>query len=104
MTIKQNQIVTQPHKSNPALGFPRDLNLTIAETIATTASAPNQAEEVFLIPETETIQTSLPVPVIIAIKSQTIISKPDGTFVVDVVLEVDGVTAEYEVRISKNAG
>lgn len=45
-------------------------------------------------------------PNLIGIKSQTVKIKEDGTYVVDVIIEVENVrnVSDYEVRISKSAG
>lgn len=45
-------------------------------------------------------------PSLIAIKSQTIKIKEDGTYAVDIVIEVEDIknVSEYEVRIAKGAG
>lgn len=45
-------------------------------------------------------------PSLIGIKSQTIKIKEDGTYAVDIVIEVEDIlgVSDYEVRISKSAG
>jgi len=45
-------------------------------------------------------------PALIGIKSQTVKIKDDGTYAIDVIIEVNDVAnvSDYEVRISKGAG
>lgn len=54
-------------------------------------------------------QTSKPIPdtpSLIAVKSQQVKIKDDGTYAIDVIIEVEDVrnVSDYEVRISKSAG
>lgn len=45
-------------------------------------------------------------PALIGVKSQNVKIKDDGTYTIDVVIEVEDITnvSDYEVRISKSAG
>ena len=52
-------------------------------------------------------RVSLPkTPSLVAIKSQTVKIKDDGTYAIDVVIDVEDIigVSDYEVRISKGAG
>lgn len=56
---------------------------------------------------TPTNQKSVPqTPSLIDIKSQSVRVKPDGTYAIDIVIEVEDIAnvSDYEVRISKSAG
>lgn len=56
---------------------------------------------------TDPVSTPIPdTPSLLGVKSQNVKIKDDGTYVVDVVIEVEDIrnVSDYEVRISKSAG
>lgn len=116
MTIKQNQVVASKEVlGNQFSAIPRDLRANVGHLQDANESKASQAQvdssnddstvAVYHQAEAETIvRTNPPTPYLVSIKSQTVNPKPDGTFTVDVVLDVSGTTIEYEVRISKDEG
>lgn len=114
--INSNQIVDNGIPDNTVKPIPRDLadmktassNKSGLGLINTGAPTVNDGGP-FTSPGTATDPISMPIPTtpaLIGIKSQVIKIKDDGTYAVDVILEVEDVrnVSDYEVRISKSAG
>lgn len=103
MSIKQNQIVQDvPKTVNPNSGLPRDLKQFQVDQSVEPTSESSFSESVSVLPESNNpIVVPPTVPLINSVKSQTVTPKLDGTFSVDVVFDVSGITSEYEVRISR---
>lgn len=97
--VKSNQVIDSEVAKNPYVALPRDFVTTRELTAAsqqsglTDDSAPS---EYITIPRS---------PAIISVINQSTSFKPDGTAVVDLILEIEDVgTYEYEIRVTKDAG
>lgn len=114
--INSDQIVDNGIPDNTVKPIPRDLadvkttssNKSGLGLINTGTPTINDGGP-FTSPGSATDPTSMPLPdtpSLIGIKSQTVKIKDDGTYAVDVVLDVEDVrnVSDYEVRISKGAG
>jgi len=117
--IKSDQIVPNKVADNTINSIPRDLGqavgdrrkkplgLIVADGPGGSTSNPDAISPVNDSVEVLNPASKLPAtPQLIAIKSQTVNIKPDGTAAVDIIIEVEDVrnAVEYEVRITKGAG
>ena len=117
--IRSDQIVPTKVADNTVIPIPRDLGqlvgnnrtkklgLIIPDPPGGSSSNPDSIS-----PVNDSVEVINPVsqipptPQLIGIKSQTVSIKPDGTTLVDVILDIEDVrnAVEYEVRITKGAG
>lgn len=113
--INSEQIVDNSIPENTVKPIPRDLaNATGISGrsnlgFITTGTPINTDGGPLTSPGIPTDPVSSPVPdtpALIGVKSQSVKIKDDGTYAVDVVIEVEDVrnVSDYEVRISKSAG
>lgn len=112
--INSDQIVDNGVPENTVKPIPRDLadvkaassgksglGFINSSELTTTDSGSNTA------PTSPTSQKIIPdTPALIGVKSQNVKIKDDGTYAVDVIIEVEDIlsVSDYEVRISKGAG
>lgn len=115
--IRSDQIIPTKVADNTVTPIPRDLGqviginrkkLGLVQTDPTTGNSsnpdsPSGNDAVEVINPSSSIPST---PQLIAIKSQSVNIKPDGTTVIDVILDIEDVknAVEYEVRIAKGAG
>lgn len=112
--INSDQIVDNGIPDNTVKAIPRDLSdvratssgksgLGFINSSGDTGAQPDSSPST----GTPANQKILPeTPALIAIKSQTVKIKDDGTYAIDVIIEVEDIigVSDYEVRISKSAG
>lgn len=112
--INSDQIVDNGISDNTIKPIPRDLaDVKSASGKSglgfTSAGTPSLEEGGSLPNPGNTAQASKPLPdtpSFIGVKSQSVKIKDDGTYAVDLIIEVEDVrnVSDYEVRISKSAG
>jgi hypothetical protein len=114
--IRSDQIIPTKVADNTVIPIPRDLGqviginrkklgLVLPDPSGTSSNpdVPTGGDAVEVINPGSSIPST---PQLIAIKSQSVNIKPDGTTVIDVILDIEDVrnAVEYEVRIAKGAG
>jgi hypothetical protein len=98
--VKSNQVVDNEVRKNPFVALPRDF-VTLEKTEENSLVKEENNATNFLSDNKGVPKT----PAIISVISQSANFNPDGTSVIDLVLEVEDVgTFEYEVRVTKDAG
>jgi len=113
--INSDQIVDNGIPDNTVKPIPRDLadikTSTKKSGLGFTSAGTPSIDEGGSLPGSGSspnpTSTPLPeTPMLIGIKSQAIKIKEDGTYAVDVIIEVEDIrnVSDYEVRISKSAG
>lgn len=112
--INSDQIVDNGISDNTIKPIPRDLADVKSSSGKsglgfTSAGTPSVEEGGSLPSSGNTAQASKPLPdtpSFIGVKSQSVKIKDDGTYAVDLIIEVEDVrnVSDYEVRISKSAG
>lgn len=109
--ISSDQIIDNGIPNNTVKSIPRDL----ADIKLTGKSGLGliNSEDVVNIDSSVPHNSTNPIPVLlpetpqlIGIKSQSVKIKEDGTYAIDVIIEVEDIAniSDYEVRISKSAG
>lgn len=106
--INSDQIIDNGIPDNTVKSIPRDLgslktpskgksDLSLSNLVLALDSESSPSTPSIPLPET---------PNLIGIKSQTVKIKEDGTYVIDLIIEVEDLrnVSDYEVRISKGAG
>jgi len=113
--IDSDQIVENGIPDNPIKPIPRDLGSLKTSSSSQSGlgllnlSNNNTSGSIPLEPESSPPTPSIPLPEtpnLIGVKSQTVKIKEDGTYAIDLVIEVEDIrnVSDYEVRISKSAG
>lgn len=117
--IRQDQVVPSKVPNNTVLPIPRDLGqvfgagrtkklgLILPDGTPNVDGSPGSIVQPGDSIENINKPSTIPgTPSLIAIKSQTINIKPDGTAVVDVILDIENIknATDYEVRVSKGEG
>lgn len=112
--INSDQIVDNGIPENTIKPIPRDLAEIKSSSVKSGLGFTNNGTSINNdggIPQDSSSSAVTPVPLpdtpsLIGIKSQTVKIKDDGTYAVDLIIEVEDVrnVSDYEVRISKDAG
>lgn len=113
--IKPTQLTPSTNiRPNPNVGLPRDLRQAVQQPAGpdVNLSGLNLTELILqgseqIIESAVALESVVPqTPIILAIKSQSVVIQTDGTTKIDVVLEIQDVdhAVEYEIRVAKNAG
>ncbi len=113
--INSDQIVDNGIPENTVKPIPRDLadvKTSLGKSglgFTTNTGTPSTEGGSLTSPGSPTDPISTPIPdtpALIGVKSQNVKIKDDGTYLVDVVIEVEDIrnVSDYEVRISKGAG
>lgn len=110
--ISSDQIVDNGIPENTIKSMPRDLaEIKMAKSDAglSIINTGANVDQPRTAPEGSSILPTVPPPItpsLLSIKSQTVKIKDDGTYAIDVVIDVEDISgvSDYEVRISKSAG
>ena len=113
--IDSDQIVDNGIPDNPIKPIPRDLGFLRTSFSSQSGlgllnlSNSGSVDSLPLESESSPPTPSIPLPEtpnLIGVKSQTVKIKEDGTYAIDLIIEVEDIrnVSDYEVRISKGAG
>lgn len=110
--INSDQIITNVIPDNTLKAIPRDMADAKSVSSKSGLGLSNSATQPVIsdapsVPETLANQKIIPeTPSLIGVKSQAVKIKDDGTYSIDIVIEVEDIpnVSDYEVRISKSAG
>lgn len=109
--INSDQIVDNGIPENTVKPMPRDLAASKTANADAGLSFINKgaSNEQRTAPDGSSVPVAVPppsTPSLVSIKSQTVKIKDDGTYAIDVIIDVEDIrgVSDYEVRISKSAG